>query len=430
MSINEMLQYHPKYAVLFTVLTLGIVFVVIFLIFVRRKDAKAKAALEEQVKIANAANAAKTNFLFNMSHDIRTPMNAILGYAEILKKHMEESDPNRQYVEHIYTSGEYLMSLIGNVLETARIESGRVELNEEVICIRDLLEAVTQAFRPAAEKKNLELSLSIHVGYEYIYSDSTKVNQILLNVMNNAIKYTPAGKVDVTLQELPGGKEGWITHRITVKDTGIGISKEFLPQVFDLFARERSATDSKIAGTGLGLRITKKLVERMGGTIAIDSEQGNGTAVVITLPHRIAPAPVPENIPVREESFFEEKRILLAEDNDLNAEIAIAILSEVGFEVERAEDGVRCIDMLSKQKAGYYSVILMDVQMPNMNGLQATREIRRMSDPEKANIPIVAMTANAFEEDRRNCLEAGMNEFLAKPIDIPKLLETLTNVIK
>ncbi len=398
-----------------------------------REEQKKQKALADALDAAEKANKAKSDFLFNMSHDIRTPMNAIIGYTDLLKKGVNDPKLRDRYIENIQTSNGYLLDLINNVLDTARIESGKATPDEEPSDSYRIVKDLDTAFAGEIEKKHLKYTIHNSIINRYVYRDDTKIEQILFNVVSNAVKYTPeGGSIDIYFSETPSEREGWINFTSVVKDTGIGISKDFLPYIFDSFAREKSVTDSKIVGTGLGMGIVKRLVELMGGTISVESELGKGTAVSFTIPHKIAEAPTEtEHIDtVIDSNAFEGKRILLAEDNELNAEIASEILGEAGFEVEHAEDGIICVDMLNKHEAGYYDLVLMDVQMPNMDGIKATTVIRQLPDQAKAKTPVIAMTANAFEEDRKKCLEAGMNGFISKPIDIRMLMETLIEILK
>ncbi len=395
-----------------------------------REEQKKQKALADALNAAEKANRAKSDFLFNMSHDIRTPMNAIIGYTDLLKKSVDNPELRDRYIENIQTSNGYLLDLINNVLDTARIESGKATLDEEPGDSYLIGKNLETAFASEIEKKHLKYTVHYSTIHRYIYHDATKMAQIMFNIVSNAVKYTPeGGSIDIDFSETPSEREGWADFTSVVKDTGIGISKEFLPHIFDSFTREKSVTDSKIVGTGLGMGIVKSLVELMGGTIHVESEPGKGTTVSFTIPHKIAEAPTEtEHIDTAiDPKTFAGKRILLAEDNELNAEIAIEILSEAGFVVEHAEDGIICLDMLNKHD---YDLILMDIQMPNMDGLKATSVIRQLPDQAKAKMPVVAMTANAFEEDRKKCLEAGMNGFISKPIDIRSMMETLAEILK
>ncbi len=398
-----------------------------------REEQKKQKDLADALDAAKKANKAKSDFLFSMSHDIRTPMNAIIGYTDLLKKNVDNPELRDRYIENIQTSNGYLLDLINNVLDTARIESGKVTLDEEPSDTYLIGKNLDTAFAGEIEKKHLKYTVHDSTVHRYVYHDVTKMAQIIFNIVSNAVKYTPeGGSIDIYFSETPSEREGWADFTSVVKDTGIGISEKFLPHIFDSFSREKSVTDSKIVGTGLGMGIVKRLVELMGGTISVESELGKGTTVSFTISHRIAEAPTEtEHIDTDIDSkTFSGKRILLAEDNELNAEIAMEILSEAGFEVEHAEDGIICVDMLNKHAVGYYDLVLMDVQMPNMDGLKATTVIRQFPDKAKSRTPILAMTANAFEEDRKKCLDAGMNGFIAKPIDVQKLMNTLAEIFK
>lgn len=381
---------------------------------------------------ATAANRAKTTFLFNMSHDIRTPMNAIVGYTELLRKHSGDQKRCDDYVAKIQSSSDFLLSLINNVLEMARIESGKAVLDEAPIRCGKITETVKTVYAEEMKKKHIAFSSTLHVQNDSIYCDQLKMKEVLLNLLSNAYKYTPeGGRVTMDTRELPCDRPGYVCLQTKISDNGIGMSEDYLPTLFEEFTRERNSAGNRIEGTGLGMAIVKSLVELMGGTIEVESELGKGTTFTVTICHRIA----------REEDihsdarntvntgYFIGKRVLLAEDNDLNAEIAMEILKEYGFLVERAADGVICVDLLQKAEAGYFDLILMDVQMPNLNGYQATRRIRALPDPVKRKIPILAMTANAFEEDRRNALAAGMDEHIAKPIDAVTVMKKLAAVL-
>jgi len=389
--------------------------------------------LETARHAADAASSAKSRFLFNMSHDIRTPMNAIIGFTALIRKHQSEPDKVDDYLGKIESSSQFLLSLINNVLEMARIESGNTVLEETVWSSGQFIDALSSVFSEQMKRKGIAFTVKADIRHSCVYCDTVKLQKIFLNIISNAYKFTPAGgTVSMELKELPSEKEGCAKYQTTISDTGIGMSKEFLPHIFEEFTREMNATESKIEGTGLGMPIVRQLVELMGGTITVTSEPGRGTTFVVTIHHRIADESAlkkpdsSDDVP----ASFAGKRILLAEDNDLNAEIAIEILSDAGFRVDRAEDGIICVDRLVTQAAGYYDVILMDIQMPNLNGYEATRRIRALSDVQKARIPILAMTANAFEEDKQNALAAGMNGHLAKPIDVPALMKALAAVLE
>ena len=397
-----------------------------------REEQAQKEELRKAKEAAESASRAKTSFLFNMSHDIRTPMNAIMGFRDLLEKHQDDPEKRQEYLDKIKDADSVLLSIINNVLEMARIEKGTIEVEETVWSAEQFTDALVSVFQEMMNQKDLEFTAEVDVQHHTVYCDPTKLREIFINILGNSYKYTNAGgRVNMRLEELPCDKSGWVLYRTVVTDTGIGMSEEFLPHVFEEFARENNTTDAKVEGTGLGMPIVKHLVDILGGTITVSSRKGEGTEVIVTIPHRIAEktAAAEKNVRELDADTFTGKRILLTEDNELNAEIAEEILGEAGFEVERAEDGAVCIEMLKKAQPGYYDLILMDIQMPNMNGYEATRAIRRMDDPAKAGIPIYAMTANAFEEDKRDALAAGMNGHIAKPIEIDKLLNTLAEIL-
>ena len=381
---------------------------------------------------AEAASSAKTSFLFNMSHDIRTPMNAIMGFRDLLEKHIDEPERRADYLRKIKDASKVLLSIINNVLEMARIEKGTVVVEEVAMNTKNFGISIFNVFSEMMAEKNIEFTHDDLVVHHNVYCDPTKMREVFMNLLSNAYKYTkPGGKVHVRLRELPSNREGYAFFETSVSDTGVGMSAEFLAHIFEEFSRENTSTANKIEGTGLGMPIVKRLVELMGGKIRVSSEKGVGTTFVVTLPHRIADEiedAEPENV-VADETVFEGKRILLAEDNDLNAEIAEEILTSAGFMIERAEDGAICYEKIVSSETGYYDLVLMDIQMPNMDGYQATRAIRALADKEKANIPIIAMTANAFEEDRSKAVNVGMNGHIAKPIDVTELLRELAKVL-
>ena len=393
--------------------------------------------LEITLKKAEEASLAKTRFLNNMSHDIRTPMNAILGYAQLMENELKgkELPETLEHLEKLQQSGNLLLSIINNVLDMARIESGRMELDENYCRIEDVWKSLVAVFDEKARKKNIALHYTINVEHAHILTDITKVKEILINILSNAIKYTPAGgSVMVDVDELSCDESGYMIARIRVSDTGIGMSKEYLTKIFEAFTREKNTTKSKIAGSGLGMSIVKKYVDLLGGTINVESELGKGSTFTVTLKHRIADESyyVKKHMeePGAGSEILEGRNILLAEDNDLNAEIAEAILERAGLKIERVEDGIQCVNRIEKMPAGTYDMILMDIQMPKMNGYKATQAIRNLPDENKARIPIVAMTANAFEEDKRDAFAAGMNGHIAKPIQVDKLLAMLSEVIR
>ncbi|MDD6051284.1 MAG: transporter substrate-binding domain-containing protein [Clostridiales bacterium] len=392
------------------------------------------AALEQAKTAAESANSAKTMFLNNMSHDIRTPMNAILGFARLLRKQQPHTELVDDYLDKIEESGAYLLDIINNVLDMARIDSGKMQLDEAVMDIVDGSRMIGGFFIADLEKKHLTFTHEANVQHRYVLADKSKIGQVAMNLISNAVKYTPVGgSIRLEVKELPCDLEGYARYRVTVSDTGIGMNEEFQKHLFDPFARERNTTESKVVGTGLGMSIVKKLVDLLGGTIEVHSEVGKGTTIRLTYTHKIVDDPIPDEIekPDTPPSVsLEGKRVLLAEDNDLNAEIAIAILEELGLQVERAADGVICIDMLCKAGPGHYDLILMDIQMPNLDGYMTTQRIRSLESPALRDIPIIAMTANAFDEDRKKALASGMNGHLGKPIDINKLMDTLTSILK
>ena len=401
----------------------------------RYKEALYAEKIEQAAKRAEEASEAKTRFLFNMSHDIRTPMNAIIGFSDLLEKHLDDKEKVHDYIKKIQLSGSFLLSLINYVLEMARIESGKATLRTEVGDAQELLGALNAVFEPAVEKKRLKYNCTLDVEHRFIICDVTKVREIVLNIISNSVKYTPeGGSVTVQIKEIPWEKEGWTAYRILVEDTGIGMGAEYLPHIFEEFTRERTSTESKVVGAGLGLPIVKALIDLMGGTIQVESERGKGSKFEVILPFEIASEEeVKDSYVKKEEKPYnrsKEKRILLAEDNELNAEIAITILEENGFKVERAEDGCKCVELFSEKPTGYYSTILMDIQMPNMDGYTASRKIRGMEREDAKAIPIIALTANAFDEDRNKAFAAGMNGHIAKPIDVGRMVRTIGALVK
>ena len=393
--------------------------------------------LEIALKKAEDASLAKTRFLNNMSHDIRTPMNAILGYAQIMEDELnrKEMPEVSEHLEKLQQSGNLLLSIINNVLDMARIESGRMELDENYCRIEDVWKSLFAVFDENAMKKNIALHYAMNVEHEHVLTDVTKVKEILVNILSNAIKYTPAGgSVMVDVDELPCNESGYMIVKIRVSDTGIGMSQDYQTKIFEAFTREQNTTKSKIAGTGLGMSIVKKYVDLLGGTINVESELGKGSTFTVTLKHRIADESyyIKKHIeePGTGSEILEGRNILLAEDNDLNAEIAEAILERAGLKTERVEDGIQCVNRIMEMPVGTYDMILMDIQMPKMDGYKATQAIRNLPDRDKACIPIIAMTANAFVEDKRDAIAAGMNGHIAKPIQVDKLLSMLAEVIR
>lgn len=429
-------QSHIAFGILIAALVSGVLTVGYWQYEMQRyKEALYAEKIERAAKRAEEASEAKTRFLFNMSHDIRTPMNAIIGFSDLLEKHLDDKEKVHDYIKKIQLSGSFLLSLINYVLEMARIESGKATLRTEVGDAQELLGALNAVFEPAVEKKRLKYNCTLDVEHRFIICDVTKVREIVLNIISNSVKYTPeGGSVTVQIKEIPWEKEGWTAYRILVEDTGIGMGAEYLPHIFEEFTRERTSTESKVVGAGLGLPIVKALIDLMGGTIQVESERGKGSKFEVILPFEIASEEeVKDSYVKKEEKPYnrsKEKRILLAEDNELNAEIAITILEENGFKVERAEDGCKCVELFSEKPAGYYSTILMDIQMPNMDGYTASRKIRGMEREDAKAIPIIALTANAFDEDRNKAFAAGMNGHIAKPIDVGRMVRSIGALVK
>lgn len=430
----------------FMVLLVSSIFVAVILLTILkllRKARKAEAAarkaandtqelnakLQIAAENAESANRAKSTFLFNMSHDIRTPMNAIIGYADLASRHLDDPAKLEKYMENIQVCGQNLLMLLNNVLDLARIENDKTEMEYSVSDVDKDFRNCIAMFRNQADSKGQTLTVTTQLPYPYIYADIPHLTEVCTNLVSNAVKYTGAGgTIRCGITQKPGEKEGWCDTVVTVADNGIGMSQEFQKHIFEPFERERTPTVSKVEGSGIGMGIVKKLVELMGGTVEVESKIGVGSTFTVTIPCRIASED--EIQAKREINPSDQKclcgtRILLTEDNDLNAEIATELLQEEGCTVDRAKDGVECVDMLEKAANGTYQLILMDIQMPVMNGYDATKKIRRMDDPQKANIPIVAMTANAFSEDKQVALDAGMNDHIAKPINMSVLVPTL-----
>ena len=441
-TLKNFIKQNMLTLIAFLVLIIGLM---LTLLYKERKAAREAVALtarlkESQLQLkqaleqAECASEAKTNFLSNMSHDIRTPMNALMGYTMMLKPKIKDEEL-LGYVDKMEKSGKLLLSIINNVLDMARIESGRMEVNEVYTRVGHDMEELISVFSVEAKKKHIRLLTSVQAEHEHILCDITKIREIFSNLISNAIKYTPeGGTVEFNIRELPCSRPGYMRIQAEIADNGIGMSKEYLPTLFDAFTRERNTTVGKISGTGLGMAIVKKLVDMQGGTIEVQSELGKGSRFIVTFEHPIADESLYKQQEQKDTSaqgaeLIKGKRILLAEDNDLNAEIALFILRNMGLEVERVEDGAKCVSTLEQQPAGTYDLIFMDVQMPKMDGYTATQNIRALDDKEKAAIPIVAMTANAFAEDRERALAAGMNGHIAKPIDVKKLEQVLVKLL-
>ena len=400
----------------------------------RYREADYEAELENSAREAREANEAKTRFLFNMSHDIRTPMNAIMGFSDLLEKHIDEKEKVLDYINKIKSSSAFLLSLINYVLEMARIESGKVVLRTETRCLTELINSLTDVFEPEVRKKQITYSCKMDIKHQYVMGDETKVREIFINIIGNSLKYTQkGGMVSVKVTEIPSEKEGYASYKIVIEDNGIGMSEEYLPHIFEEFSREKTSTESKVTGTGLGLPIVKSLVTLMGGSIEVESQLGEGTKTTVILPFQIAS----EKQIMKEQQKdkkscpqnLADKRILLAEDNDLNAEITMTVLEENGLKAERVADGRKCVEAVRKMPADYFDMILMDIQMPGLDGYEATKQIRHLGDS-RAQIPIIAMTANAFDEDRKKSLDVGMNDHIAKPVDQETLFEIMARTIK
>lgn len=400
----------------------------------RAKDREQQMLLRKSAAAAEAANKAKSAFLFNMSHDIRTPMNAIIGYAELSRNHLHEPDKLSEYLSNIRTCGQKMLSIIDNILEIARIENNQIVLEESICNIEESFDSCIVMFNTAVQEKHQTITVHKQVANPYVYIDSSHLSEIVLNVISNAIKYTGQnGKIDCCLTQKPHEDADWCYMEISIADNGIGMSEEFQAHIFESFSREHSSTISGIEGTGLGMGIVKNLVDLMHGMIEIQSSPGKGSTFTICIPCRTArkeEAEPRKSSSDRPQKTLAGKRILLAEDNDLNAEIAIELLSEEGLLVDRVSNGVACMEKLEKAAPDFYDLILMDIQMPVMNGYDATRKIRQLEDPFRSSIPIIAMTANAFAEDRQKVLFVGMNDHVAKPVDMNVLIPVLEKHIR
>lgn len=395
----------------------------------KEQERKRQEMLRDAAEAAQRANRAKSTFLFNMSHDIRTPMNAILGYTELADKSLEDPGKLKDYHRKIRICGQKMLAILNNVLELSRIENGKVTLEENPVPIEQLLDDSLLMVKAEIKRKHQTLTVEKEIQYPYVCLDATRVTEILLKLLSNAIQYTgDGGLIQCSMNQKESPKEGWVNLELIVADNGIGMSEEFQKHIYESFSKERSSTISGVEGTGLGMGIVKKMIDLMDGSIALTSKEGEGTTFQVIIPCRIssyeemAPEKM-ENDPNR--NRLEGKRILLAEDNDLNAEIAMELLQEKGMFIKRAKNGEECINMLEKASPDYYALILMDIQMPVLDGYSATKKIRGLKYPEKSNIPIIAMTANAFPEDKKNALDTGMNDHVAKPIDMNALMEIL-----
>lgn len=390
-------------------------------------DVSDMVMLKNALRRAEEGSRAKSSFLFAMSHDLRTPMNAIIGYAELMEAHWGEKEAATNYLQKLKGASQFLLALIGNVLEIARIESGKETLNEAPWNLMKLEETLDILLDREISRKQLTVNRNVNIRHANVYCDALKIREIIMNLLSNAVKYTAeGGKIVLDIEEKPSVQDDFMTLQIRVSDNGIGISKEYIPHIFDAFTRERSSSESGIIGTGLGLHIVKSFVDLMNGDISVESESGKGTCFTVEISCRKVPEEElqqqmeeqPENVSLA------GRRLLLAEDNGLNAEIAMTILQDAEAEVELAADGKIAVDMLKDAPVGYYDTVLMDIQMPNMNGYQATGVIRKLPD-ERAKIPIIAITANAYEEDRQAALAAGMDDYVAKPVEISELFRTI-----
>lgn len=393
----------------------------------RHKEKLYAAEIQKAADIAKMANEAKTRFLFNMSHDIRTPMNAIMGFTNLLGKNLHDEEKCRDYLGKIQSSSDLLLTIINQVLEMARIESGKMVLNLGVMNIREVVNSLNTVFETEFRNKNLHYNYNIDIEHDIVLADQTKFEEIILNIVSNSIKYTePGGEISVTLQELSGAQKGKACYRLIMSDTGIGMKPEYIPHMFEEFSREHTSTETKVIGTGLGLAIVKSLIELMQGSIHVDSKCGVGTKFIIELvfPITVVEQSQADSLTKLDVSRFKNKQILLAEDNALNAEIAEVLLAEAGFKVKHVENGADCLEELQQKPAAYYDAILMDVQMPKMDGYTATKEIRKLQGP-RSQIPIIAMTANVYEEDRQKAYASGMNGFITKPLNLHDMLKVL-----
>ena len=417
-------------AVMIVITLIGLTIMLYVQNLVRRKH---EAVEREKIRVVESS-LAKSQFLFNMSHDIRTPMNAIVGYTNLALK--EPASPKlNDYLKKIDLSGRHLLSLLNDILEMSRIEGGAFKLGLSPIDLCGVFDEIRDLFSEQMKQKKIDFAVhTSQIQNRYVWCDRNSLIRVLLNLLSNAYKFTPeGGSIGVNLWETGGGEDGYGSYEIRIQDTGIGMSKEFVKKMFNPFERERTSTDSGIEGTGLGLSIAKSILDQMGGTIEVLTAPGSGTQIILRLKFKLAeerdiPVPVEDAVP-EEPVVFSGKRVLLAEDNQINMEIARMILEQMGFAVETAENGQIAVDKVSSCDAGYYDLIIMDIQMPVMDGYAAARAIRSLEDPARARIPIVAMTANAFAEDVQAAMDAGMQAHITKPVDITLLTRTLLEIL-
>ncbi len=396
------------------------------------KERKVQEKLEQALKAEEQSNRAKRVFMNSMSHDIRTPLNAIIGYTTLASSHIEDKSAVEKYLSRITTAGSHLIALVNDVLEMNQIESGNIQMDHLPVYIPDVIEELETIMQASVSEKKLELTVDAEeIVHKKILTDKLRLNQVFLNILSNSVKFTkPGGSIYFKVEEMENAPEGYANYRFYIKDTGIGMSEEFVKHIFETFTRERTATVSGIQGSGLGMSIAKNIVDLLGGRIQVSSEAGKGTETTVFLQFELCDAFEEKKEDSDSVPDFKGKKILLVEDNELNREIATEILQEVGFSLETAEDGMVAVEKMQRADTGKYDLILMDIQMPKMDGYKATREIRKLKEPEKANIPVIAMTANAFAQDRQKAFEAGMNGYIAKPIDISKMLEVLKGFLK
>jgi CheY-like chemotaxis protein/nitrogen-specific signal transduction histidine kinase len=383
-----------------------------------------------QQHVREARTSARNDFLANMSHDIRTPMNAIVGYTNIAKTHQDKPGTVADALDKIGSSSHYLLSLINDILDISKIESGKMQISSAPCDLAALFRRIEDITALQAQNKALNITYCHDSIRHYkVNADELRLEQILINIISNAIKYTPSGKsVELISEEIPLS-DGKNTYRFIVRDTGIGISEEYLPHIFESFTREERTTINRIQGTGLGLAITAKIVEMMGGTISVKSKLGEGSEFTVEIALESVETEEPASAENHERLDLAGRKILLVEDNDINAEIARMVLEQFGAEVQRAENGKTGVDALQEKEPDFYDVVLMDIQMPVMNGYEAAKAIRSLGGP-YSSLPIIAMSANAYEEDVRDCLAAGMDGHIAKPFDPAELLRVLHKYIK